>query len=84
MNNLNQIKFSDGFIDFFPCTTMKQVQITEMLIFGLTPGLTSFTRDITPAERAAGVIYPHVLVTKTEDGITRQYGTMLGCAGGIQ
>ena len=74
---MDEIKLSHPVIDFFPCTTMQQVEITEWFIFGLVPGLTSFTRDLTPAERAAGISYPHALVEKTAAGITRKYGTAI-------
>jgi hypothetical protein len=35
-------------------------------------------------ERGAGVIYPHALVEKTPNGISRKYGRMIAHIGDLQ
>ena len=73
---------SDTHVPFPPCTSMQQIEGIELIIFGVFPGLRSFTREITPVERAAGIIYPHALVQKTADGISRKFGTTIFNFGG--
>ena len=74
---MNQYILSDAHVPFPPCTSMQQIEGIELMVFGAFPGLRNFTREITPVERAAGIIYPHALVEKTPDGISRKYGTTI-------
>ena len=79
---MNEYILSDAHVPFPPCTSMRQVEGIELIIFRLFPGLRNFTREITPVERAAGIINPHPLVQKTADGISRKYGTTIFNFGG--
>jgi hypothetical protein len=81
---MNDVVLSEQFVPFYPCTSMRQVEIAEWFIFGMLPGLKTFTREVTPAERADGIIYSHALVEKTADGISRKYGAMLVYRGEMQ
>lgn len=61
-------------LDFPPCSSIDQVVFAEQFIFGLLPGLTKFIRETTAIERAVGISFMHVLVTKNGNVITRVYG----------
>jgi len=73
---------SDAHLPFLPCTSIQQIEGIELIVFGAFPGLRNFTREITPIERAAGIIYPPALVQKTADGIRRKYGSTIVNFGG--
>jgi len=79
---MNEYILSDAHVPFPLCTSMQQIEGIELIIFGVFPGLRNFTRAITPVESAAGIIYPHVFVQKTPDGISRKYGATVGNFGG--
>ena len=79
---MNEYILSDAHVPFPPCTSMQQIEGIALIIFGVFPGLRNFTREITPVERAAGIINPHPLVQKTADGISRKYGTTIFNFGG--
>ena len=79
---MNEYILSDAHVPFPPRTSMRQVKGIELIIFGLFPGLRNFTREITPVEHTAGILYPHALVQKTADGISRKYGTTIFNFGG--
>ena len=79
---MNEYILSDAHVPFPPCTSMRQVEGIELIIFGLFPGLRNFTREITRVERTAGILYPHALVQKTANGISRRYGITIGNFGG--
>jgi hypothetical protein len=72
---MNEVILSELFVPFFPCSSMQQVEIAELIVFAMLPDLKSFTREVTPVERAAGIIEPHARVTRTAEGISRKYGT---------
>ena len=59
---------------FPPCRSLCQLAIAEHFLFGLLPGMTTFVREITEFERAAGITDTHALITTGESGITRTYG----------
>jgi hypothetical protein len=81
---MNEYVLSDAHMPFPSCTAMQQIEGIELIIFGLFPSLRSFTREITPVERAGGIIYPHALVEKTPNGISRKYGAMIAHIGDLQ
>jgi len=81
---MNEYVLSDAHVPFPPCTSMQQIEGIELIIFGLFPGLRSFTCKITPVERAAGIIYPHAYVRKLGGCITRKYGAMIAEIGELQ
>jgi len=64
-------------LHFPPCFTASQLHFAELLLFGMLPNLTKFTRDVTPFERAAGITDTAALVIKTPSGIERKYGTAI-------
>jgi hypothetical protein len=72
---MNEVILSGLFVPFFPCSSMQQVEITEWFVFATLPDLNSFSREVTPVERAAGITEPHAIVLKTTAGVTRKYGT---------
>jgi hypothetical protein len=74
---MNEVLLSELFVPFFPCSTIRQVEFTELLIFAVLPDVKSFSRDVTPMERIAGITAPHAIVLKTPTGIVRKYGTNL-------
>lgn len=81
---MNEIIISEEFVPFPQCSSMERVELMEWCIFQLAPGLTTFTREVTAVERAAGIIEPHALVMKMPDGITRKYGTTIADLGDLQ
>ena len=81
---MNEYILSDAHVPFPPCTSMQQIEALELIIFGLFPSLRNFTREITPVERAADIIYPHAYARKLGGCITRKYGVMIAEIGGLQ
>jgi hypothetical protein len=81
---MNEYIFSETFVPFPSCSSMNQVETLELIIFGLVPSLTGFTRTVTTVEREAGIINPHAYVTKNARDITRTYGAMIAHVGDDQ
>jgi hypothetical protein len=74
---MKEYPLSEQFAPFPPCSSVKQVEVMDWMIFGLPPKLLSFTREVTSVERAAGITMPYAFVLKTAAGITRQYGASI-------
>jgi hypothetical protein len=81
---MSEYLLSEQFVPFPPCSSMEQVETLELIIFGLVPSLTSFTRAVTLAEQEDGVINPHAFVRKIDGVISRTYGAVIAHIGDLQ
>ena len=74
---MNDFPCSAPVLEFPPCYSIEQMKVSEILMFGIFPTLTKFIREITASERMAGIsdVNSVALVTKSDGGIERMYGT---------